>query len=168
MRNLAHRVFFRLPPSLSMTRGGRRRGLMRAAAIAAAPVALIVIAGSGSAIAGPAGGLAGTAPFPVRAAAVHAPAAAAGTSQAGDRGQQGLGVDWALSGQASADTSQSPDPAANAIDGDAGTNWCPNAWEGTLTIDLGQARALNGIGITLDASAPAADATIQLASGSGQ
>jgi hypothetical protein len=39
MPNLTHHVFLRLPPSLSMTRGGRRRKLMRAAAMAAAPVA---------------------------------------------------------------------------------------------------------------------------------
>src|SRR5215470_4830126 len=164
MPNLTRHVFLRLPPILSMTRGGRRRKLMRAAAMVAAPVALIVVAGSGAAIAGPAGGLAGTAPFSARAAAAHALAAPPSSNGS----QQGPGIDWALSGQASADTSQSPDPAANAIDGDAGTNWCPNAWEGTLTIDLGQARALNGIGITLDASAPAADTTIQLAATSGQ
>ncbi len=164
MPNLTRHVFLRLPPSLSMTRGGRRRKLMRAAAMAAAPVALIVVAGSGAAIAGPAGGLAGTAPFPAQAAV--APAVAGAASSNGS--QQGPGIDWALSGQASADSSQSGDPASNAIDGDAGTDWCPNAWEGTLTVDLGQARALNGIGITLDAGAPAADTTIQLASSSGQ
>ena len=45
MPNLTRHVFLRLPPSLSMTRGGRRRKLMRAAAMAAAPVALIVVAG---------------------------------------------------------------------------------------------------------------------------
>src|SRR5215469_16036335 len=39
MPNLTRHVFFRLPPSLSMTRGGRRRKLMRAAAMVAAPVA---------------------------------------------------------------------------------------------------------------------------------
>src|SRR5215472_8445038 len=164
MPNLTRHVFLRLPPSLSMTRGGRRRKLMRAAAMAAAPVALIVVAGSGAAIAGPAGGLAGTAPFSAHAAAARALAAPTGSN----RSQQGLGIDWALSGQASADSSQSGDPASNAIDGDAGTDWCPNAWEGTLTVDLGQVRALSGIGITLDAAAPSADTTIQLASVSGQ
>jgi len=82
--------------------------------------------------------------------------------------QSALGINWALSGQASADSSQTGDPASNAIDGDAGTEWCPNAWEGTLTIDLGQQRALNGIGITLDAAAPSAGTTIQLASSPGQ
>ena len=82
--------------------------------------------------------------------------------------QPGPSINWALSGQASADSAQSGDPASNAIDGDAGTDWCPNAWEGTLTVDLGQVRSLNGIGITLDAAAPSADATIQLASSQGQ
>src|SRR5438309_1193751 len=81
---------------------------------------------------------------------------------------QGPSINWALSGQASADSSQSGDPAPNAIDGDAGTDWCPNSWEGTLTIDLGQARFLDGLGITMDASSPSADATIQLATTSGQ
>ena len=38
----------------------------------------------------------------------------------------------------------------------------------TFTIDLGQARALNAIGITLDAGAPPVSAVIQLASSSGQ
>jgi len=127
-------------------------------------VALIVVAGSGAAIAGPAGGLAGTAPFRAHAVATHALA----TSARSNGSQQGPGIDWALSGQASADSAQPGDPASNAIDGDAGTDWCPNAWEGTLTIDLGQARALNAIGITLDAGAPPAAATIQLASSSGQ
>jgi len=164
MPNLTRYVFFRLPPSLSMTRGGRHRKLMRAAAMVAAPVALIVVAGSGAAIAGPAGGLAGTAPFRAHAVATHALA----TSARSNGSQQGPGIDWALSGQASADSAQPGDPASNAIDGDAGTDWCPNAWEGTLTIDLGQARALNAIGITLDAGAPPAAATIQLASSSGQ
>ena len=81
---------------------------------------------------------------------------------------QGPSINWALSGQASADSAQSGDPASNAIDGDAGTDWCPNAWEGTLTVDLGQTRLLDGLGITLDASAPSAATTIQLATTSGQ
>jgi arabinogalactan endo-1,4-beta-galactosidase len=77
-------------------------------------------------------------------------------------------INWALSGQATADSSETGDPASNAIDGDAGTDWCPNSWEGTLTVDLGQVRALDGIGITLDAASPSADATIQLTSSPGQ
>src|SRR5450432_4219495 len=76
----------------------------------------------------------------------------------------GLAVDWALAGQASADTSGTSTPASNAIDGDAGTDWCPTQWEGYLTIDLGQVRSLSDLGITMDATDVAADASIELAS----
>jgi arabinogalactan endo-1,4-beta-galactosidase len=178
MPNLSRRVLFRLFSGLPTARGGRRRGLVRAAAMAAAPAALILAAGAGSAAAGPAGGAAGTSPFPghggttafARAAGVTR--SAAGSARRGPHRDwplaQGPSINWALSGQASADTSQSGDPASNAIDGDAGTDWCPNSWEGTLTIDLGQVRLLDGLGITLDAASPSADATIQLATNSGQ
>jgi arabinogalactan endo-1,4-beta-galactosidase len=172
----------------------RRPGLlMRAAAIAAAPVALVLIAGAGPASAGPAGGT-GASPFPghatgpalgahraSRAGGASAKAGAAAVAAAGRAARQNAArardgwperpapsVNWALSGQASADTAQTGDPASNAIDGDAGTDWCPTAWEGTLTVDLGQVRALDGIGITLDAAAPSADATIQLGTTAGQ
>jgi arabinogalactan endo-1,4-beta-galactosidase len=76
-------------------------------------------------------------------------------------------VDWALAGQASADSSGSSTPATNAIDGDAGTDWCPGAWTGTLTVDLGKVRSLDDLGITLDATSPSANATIQVASTAG-
>jgi arabinogalactan endo-1,4-beta-galactosidase len=76
-------------------------------------------------------------------------------------------VTWALAGQASADSTASGSPAANAIDGDAGTDWCTSAWTGTLTVDLGQARSLNDLGITLDSSSPSASATIKTAATSG-
>src|SRR4029077_18273679 len=175
MPNLSREVLLRLSPGLRAARHGRRRGLMRAAAMAAAPAALILVAGAGSAATGSPGGAAGTSPFPGhRAAAAQArtTGSAAGAARKGPHRDwpwaQGPSINWALSGQASADSSQSGDPASNAIDGDAGTDWCPNAWEGTLTIDLGQARFLDGLGITLDAAAPSADATIQLATTSGQ
>ncbi|HUC58514.1 MAG TPA: glycosyl hydrolase 53 family protein [Streptosporangiaceae bacterium] len=71
-------------------------------------------------------------------------------------------VNWALSGQASAGSSQAGDPPANAIDGDAATSWCTNSWPDTLTVDLGQVRNLDGIGITLDNSSSSANATISL------
>ena len=76
-------------------------------------------------------------------------------------------VNWALAGQASADSTASGSPAANAIDGDGGTDWCTSAWTGTLTVDLGQARSLNDLGITLDSSSPSASATIKTAATSG-
>ena len=66
-------------------------------------------------------------------------------------------VNWALSGQASADSSESGNPASNAIDGDAGTDWCTSAWTGSLIVDLGQVRSLSDLGITLDATSPSAE-----------
>jgi arabinogalactan endo-1,4-beta-galactosidase len=76
-------------------------------------------------------------------------------------------VNWALSGQASASSAGSGDPASHAIDGDAGTNWCPDSWTGTLTVDLGRVRSLSDLGITLGSSSPSADATIKVASQPG-
>ena len=76
-------------------------------------------------------------------------------------------IDWALSGQASATSSESANPAPNAIDGDAGTDWCTDSWTGSLVVDLGQVRSLSDLGITLDAASPSADATIEVASQAG-
>jgi arabinogalactan endo-1,4-beta-galactosidase len=106
------------------------------------------------------------------AAAAHphgASAGSAGAVTASDR--QGSGhvptVNWALSGQASAGSSQAADPPANAIDGDAATSWCTNSWPDILTVDLGQVRNLDGIGITLDSASSSANATISLATQQG-
>jgi arabinogalactan endo-1,4-beta-galactosidase len=79
-----------------------------------------------------------------------------------------LTVNWALSGQASATSEQQGNAAGNAIDGDAATSWCPNTWQDTLTVDLGQVRTLTGIGITLAPGAPSASASIGLATQQGQ
>lgn len=76
-------------------------------------------------------------------------------------------VNWALSGQATAATSQSGNPPANAIDGDGATSWCTDSWPDTLTVDLGQVRNLDGIGITLDNASSSANATISLATQQG-
>ena len=73
-------------------------------------------------------------------------------------------VNWALSGAASATSESSGAPAANAIDGNAGTDWCTSGWTGTLTVDLGQIRSLTDLGITLDSASPSASAAIRLAS----
>ena len=112
-------------------RGGLRRpGLTRRRALTAAPALLVLplIAGlSGPAVSPQAG-----APGPQ-----HVPT-----------------VNWALSGQASADSTESGNPASNAVDGDAGTDWCTGAWTGNLVVDLGQVRSLSDLGITLDASQP--------------
>jgi arabinogalactan endo-1,4-beta-galactosidase len=76
-------------------------------------------------------------------------------------------VNWALSGQATAATSQSGNPPSNAIDGNAATSWCTNSYPDTLTVDLGQVRNLDGIGITLDNASSSANAAISLATAQG-
>jgi arabinogalactan endo-1,4-beta-galactosidase len=76
-------------------------------------------------------------------------------------------VNWALSGTATATDAAAGDPASNAVDGDAGTDWCTSSWTGTLDVDLGQVRSLTDLGITLDSSSPSASATIELASTAG-
>lgn len=131
--------------SRSLAHGGHRRPLTRNLALIASPVLLVLP-------------LAASAP-----AAGSAPAA----SRTGQQASAAPTVDWALAGQASATSSESGNPAANAVDGDAGTDWCPDSWTGTLTIDLGQVRSLSDLGITLDAASPSANATIQVASTAG-
>src|ERR1700721_3051296 len=81
----------------------------------------------------------------------------------------GPAVNWAPAGRppATATPAESAQPASNAIDGDAGTDWCTSGWTGTLTVDLGQVRALADLGITLDSASPSASATIELASTAG-
>jgi arabinogalactan endo-1,4-beta-galactosidase len=85
---------------------------------------------------------------------------------AGDHGSAPA-VNWALSGTASATSASSGNQPSNAIDGDAGTNWCTASWTGTLTVDLGQVRSLTDLGITLDSASPSASATIKLANTAG-
>ena len=78
-------------------------------------------------------------------------------------------VNWAIASTATATatTTESGYPASNAIDGDAGTDWCTDGWTGTLTVDLGQARKLSDLGITLDSASPSASASIELAATAG-
>jgi arabinogalactan endo-1,4-beta-galactosidase len=109
--------------------------------------------------------LAASAPAPAQPAAAAALAGQAARSRSGVGGAPT--VNWALSGQATAGTSQPGDPPANAIDGNAATSWCTDSWPDTLTVDLGQVRDLDGIGITLDNSSSSANATISLASAQG-
>jgi arabinogalactan endo-1,4-beta-galactosidase len=141
------------PTSVVAARRPRGRIVLRRGGIgtaAAAAVALgMVLATTGSAVAG----------SPQAAAP-----AVQGFSNPSEPLSGGHTVDWALAGQASADTSGTSTPASNAIDGDAGTDWCPTQWEGYLTIDLGQVRALSDLGLTMDAADVAADASIELAS----
>ncbi|HSZ38862.1 MAG TPA: discoidin domain-containing protein [Trebonia sp.] len=115
------------------------------------------------------GGVALLLAVPLVTTAVVLPAHA-GTA-AGSRPASGLAaapaVNLALNGTATATTTESGDPASNAIDGDAGTDWCTSGWTGTVTVDLGQIRSLSDLGITLDDTSPSASATIELASRAG-
>jgi arabinogalactan endo-1,4-beta-galactosidase len=105
---------------------------------------------------------------PLATAAVILPAkAVSSTSHHTARYAAAPTVNWALSGTATATNAESGDPASNAIDGDAGTDWCTSSWTGTLDIDLGQVRSLSDLGITLDNSSPSASASIELASTAG-
>jgi len=129
--------------AIRMRGGLRRHGLSRHRALTAVPALLVLPLMAG---------LSGSAVSP----------------QAGAAGPQNVpAVNWALSGQASADSTESGNPASNAIDGDAGTDWCTGAWTGSLVVDLGQVRSLSDLGITLDASSPSASATIKIATQSG-
>jgi arabinogalactan endo-1,4-beta-galactosidase len=102
----------------------------------------------------------------VAASAVQVGPATAAAGQHHGPGQVPT-VNWALSGQATATTSQSGNPPSNAIDGDGATSWCTDSWPDTLTVDLGQVRTLDGIGITLDSASSSANATISLATQPG-
>jgi hypothetical protein len=66
----------------------------------------------------------------------------------------------ALAGTATPSTAASGSPAAQAIDGDASTQWCSTQWTGNVTVDLGSVRTLNGFGLTLANTATTALANI--------
>ena len=135
------------------------------AVLLAAPLAIVTLIGP-AAQARPAGNMASGARSASGAwsASGARSASAARTDDAGDSAPT---VNWALSGTATATTAESGQPAANAIDGDAGTDWCTSGYTGTLTVDLGQVRSLADLGLTLDAASPSASATIELASTAG-
>lgn len=116
-----------------------------------AGIALVVVTATSAA----------THPAPrVPAQSRYAPAAAA-------QGTAEPTVNWALSGQATATSAQSGDPAADAIDGSASTAWCGGSWTDSLTVDLGHVRTLDGLGITLAEGSPSASASISVADQAG-
>ena len=151
------RLARRLGRAASVGRRPRRAALGAlcgaCAVLLAAPLAIVTLTGP-AAQARPAGSMASGARS----------ASTARTDAAGDPAPT---VNWALSGTATATTTESGQPAANAIDGDAGTDWCTSGYTGTLTVDLGQVRSLADLGLTLDAASPSASATIELASTAG-
>ncbi len=65
-------------------------------------------------------------------------------------------LDIALEGTATASTQALGSPASNAIDGSASTDWCSTEWTGSVTVDLGRPRMLDGLGLTLKSTATTA------------
>jgi arabinogalactan endo-1,4-beta-galactosidase len=133
----------------------------------ARPLAIIVPVALAVPLVAALGGAAASPVSPGASGAKTAPGAPAAHASADPGRGAGPTIDWALSGQASATSSESANPASNAIDGDAGTDWCTASWTGSLVVDLGQVRSLSDLGITLDAASPSADATIEVASQAG-
>src|SRR6266540_1172530 len=66
------------------------------------------------------------------------------------------GIDIAIGQPPSASSETASQPAANAVDGDATTHWCPGAGMATaqLTLELDDLRELNGTGVTWVGRAP--------------
>jgi len=148
----------RRPRLAAVLAGGRRPRVVAAACALVLAVPLAVVAATGTvAQARPDGS----------AARSTGSAAADGGTRADGGGGAVPTVNWALAGTASASNAESGKPAADAVDGDAGTDWCTSGYTGTLTVDLGQVRSLADLGLTLDAASPSASATIELASTAG-
>jgi arabinogalactan endo-1,4-beta-galactosidase len=91
-----------------------------------------------------------------------ASAAPRSTDRSSDRNTS-LKVNIGLSGTATATTWQANAAPNLALDGNAATAWCATEWTGTLTADLGQARALGGFGLTLSGGDPTAEVSIAYA-----
>jgi arabinogalactan endo-1,4-beta-galactosidase len=93
------------------------------------------------------------------ATAPTSPISAAGgtaTAQADQHRPSQTSLNIALEGTATADTEATGSPAANAIDGSASTQWCSTQWTGSVTVDLGRVRSLDGLGLTLAKTATTA------------
>ena len=70
--------------------------------------------------------------------------------------QTSLDIALAPGVTATASSDVTGSPASNAIDGSASTPWCSNAWTGSVTVDLGSDRTLDGLGLTLGPGATTA------------
>jgi arabinogalactan endo-1,4-beta-galactosidase len=79
----------------------------------------------------------------------------------------GLAFDVALGATASASTAAAASPAANAVDGDASTQWCAKEWRGSVIVDLHRVRPLSGVGLTLGAATTTALVTVRSATVAG-
>ena len=81
---------------------------------------------------------------------------APGTATADQHRPSQTSLDVALEGTATASTEATGSPASNAIDGSASTMWCSTQWTGSVTVDLGSVRTLDGLGQTLGSGATTA------------
>ena len=116
-------------------------------------LAITLTLGCVCACAGPAGAVAAPATHGSAHRAAHRPAHRAVRHDARSARPYTTALNVALAGTATASSEASGSPAANAIDGDASTQWCSTQWTGSVTVDLGSVRTLNGFGLTLGAGA---------------
>jgi arabinogalactan endo-1,4-beta-galactosidase len=112
--------------------------MFRRLAVLVLAAALWLLAGSG--------GTPGGTPNPTSPAGITG-----ATAEATQHRPSQTSLDIALTGTATADTQATNDPASNAIDGSATTDWCATKWTGEVTVDLGRVRTLDGLGVTLGA-----------------
>jgi arabinogalactan endo-1,4-beta-galactosidase len=95
-------------------------------------------------------------------------AASARASRTGHPGwARGPAVNLALGANATATSAAAGGPASSATDGNAGTSWCATQWTGTVTVDLGQVRAVSGVGVTLAPTATPSTASLALGTATG-
>jgi arabinogalactan endo-1,4-beta-galactosidase len=71
----------------------------------------------------------------------------AGVAEGGE--ESGPLVDVALLGVASADSAVAGHEAGLAVDGDGASSWCPVGARGSVVVDLGRPRRVEGFGVTL-------------------
>ena len=90
-----------------------------------------------------------------------------GTAAADSQPSPWTALNVALTGTATATTSQTGDPASNAIDGTASTSWCSTQWTGSVTVDLGRVRRLSGFGFTLGSMDTTASVALSYATTAG-
>ena len=90
-----------------------------------------------------------------------------GAASADPQPAPGMALNVAMTGTATASTSQTDDPPGNAIDGTASTSWCSTQWTGTLTVDLGHSRRLSGFGFTLGTMDTTASVSLSYATTAG-
>jgi arabinogalactan endo-1,4-beta-galactosidase len=76
-------------------------------------------------------------------------------------------VDIAIGAAATATSAAAGSPASNAVDGSASTSWCATQWTGSVVVDLGRRRALDGLGVTLASTASPSTVSIDLATAAG-